>query len=213
MTVIVYTASRELVSGHTSGTEYMLSFESTEVTPKYKAHKKVITSMAGSVESTLDRIDEDWRIRTTDLIADTFFDEFIEFLNSTLNSETYTLSPYGTKHSATSVTFADNGASADTITRADGGSFVTDGVTAGQTIRITGANASNSSFTVGSLTATVITLDAADAVTAESGTSIDFIAAAAADLKSCYTIGDNFAPSRQGTSKYHSFSFTSRAAK
>lgn len=63
----------------------------------------------------------------------------------------------------TSLTFAEVGASGDTITRASG-SWVTDGFAVGDTITITDSVSNNISAVIASLTATVITLGTEDLV-------------------------------------------------
>ena len=52
----------------------------------------------------------------------------------------------------------------DTIARTDGGSWITDGFAAGMTIRIGGAGGNNGDYTIGSLTASTITLAAGETV-------------------------------------------------
>lgn len=58
------------------------------------------------------------------------------------------------------VTFAAVGGTADTITRS-AGSFVTDGFIAGAAIVVTGSSSNNNTFTLATVTATVLTLTAA----------------------------------------------------
>lgn len=62
-----------------------------------------------------------------------------------------------------SVTFAEVGATGDTITRA-AGSFLADGFVAGDTVTISGTVSNNGDVVIDSLTATVITLDTDDLV-------------------------------------------------
>lgn len=66
------------------------------------------------------------------------------------------------------LTFAD--ANPDTILRA-AGSWITDGFAGGQVIGVTGSASNNDSFTIASLTATLITLIASDTLVAEGPTA------------------------------------------
>jgi len=56
------------------------------------------------------------------------------------------------------LTFAEGGASADTVT-ASTGSFITDGYAAGMTLVVAGTSSNNGSYNIDSVTATVITID------------------------------------------------------
>jgi len=71
------------------------------------------------------------------------------------------------------IVFAEVGGTGDTITRASG-SFVTDGFTAGDYIRVTGSVSNNVSGKITNVTATVLTLDTTDlaAETVTNGTGV-----------------------------------------
>ena len=72
----------------------------------------------------------------------------------------------------TLVTFVDGGADPDSITRAaDDGSWIDDGFVANTTIRVTNSTSNNGFFKVTAVTATTLTLDAAEELTAEVGDS------------------------------------------
>ena len=75
--------------------------------------------------------------------------------------------------SIVNVNFTDNAPSADTITRASG-NWSTDGFAVGQTIVVEGGATSNGgkTFTIASLTATVITLTASDQLLTETGKDV-----------------------------------------
>jgi len=64
------------------------------------------------------------------------------------------------------LTFADGGGSPDTIT-ASTGSFITDGYQVGMLATVAGTSSNNGTYTIASVTATVITLVAADVLAAE----------------------------------------------
>ncbi len=63
------------------------------------------------------------------------------------------------------LTFADNGAAADTITR-DSGSWLTDGFEAGQTIYVQGSDGNDGTYTIAEVTDSTLTLSAGDVVAA-----------------------------------------------
>ncbi len=63
------------------------------------------------------------------------------------------------------LTFADNGAAADTITR-DSGSWLTDGFEAGQTIYVQGSDGNDGTYTIAEVTDSTLTLSAGDVLTA-----------------------------------------------
>ena len=69
-----------------------------------------------------------------------------------------------------SVTFAEAGAN-DTITRASG-SFITEGYGAGQSLRVRGSASNDGTYVIDSLTATVLTLSAADDLANEGPLSV-----------------------------------------
>lgn len=72
------------------------------------------------------------------------------------------------------LTFADNGANADTITRATG-SWINDGFMAGQQIQVSDTASNNKTFTIASVTDTEITLVAEDALVAESKNAVTVV--------------------------------------
>jgi len=74
-----------------------------------------------------------------------------------------------------SVTFAEVGATGDTITRSTG-SFVTDGFVAGDTFRVTGSASNNVTGVLASLTATVLTLGTTDLAAEEPTTDASITA-------------------------------------
>ena len=71
---------------------------------------------------------------------------------------------------AVALTYADNGALADTITRATG-SFITDGFTAGCKITVAGTVSNNGTFTVQTVEALKLTLILSDVLTASAASS------------------------------------------
>jgi len=75
------------------------------------------------------------------------------------------------------LTFTDNAPLADTITRTDGDSFVTtDGIEAGMQIIVTGCSvdtSNNGTYTIASVTDTVITLDAGGVLAPTNGTDLE----------------------------------------
>jgi hypothetical protein len=69
-----------------------------------------------------------------------------------------------------SLTYNNNGASPDTITRA-AGSFVTNGFVAGQQITVSGTVSNNGTYTLATVAALTLTLVPSDALTNETATS------------------------------------------
>jgi hypothetical protein len=95
----------------------------------------------------------------------------------TLNSDAGAFS-VGTTISAASVpvNFVDQGVNPDTITRTDGGSWLTDGFIVGQQIVVAGSASNNGTFTIGSLTAAALTLVASDTLANELAVIVDVTA-------------------------------------
>lgn len=80
----------------------------------------------------------------------------------------------------TSLAFTDSGgAAADAITRGDGGSWISDGFSAGQLIRISGTASNNGIYRVDSLTADTLTLGAEYALVNETTASASVASAVA----------------------------------
>ncbi len=91
-----------------------------------------------------------------------------------LSQQDYTVTSLWEKISA--IDFLDNGASPDTISRNDGGSWIDDGFKVGMAIHVSGisanATASSQSYTIATVTAQVITLVATDQLTTEAGAQV-----------------------------------------
>ncbi|MDE2506518.1 MAG: hypothetical protein KGM43_04855, partial [Planctomycetota bacterium] len=73
-----------------------------------------------------------------------------------------------------SLTFAQNGGG-DTITRNDGGNWANDGFSAGQQITISGTAQNNGTFTIKSLSGSLLTLTVSNSVTAESDANVNVL--------------------------------------
>lgn len=96
----------------------------------------------------------------------------IDYYNKQVQSRTHAIrgNSSGDYQATATLNFAD--ADPDTITR-DSGSWLTDGFLVGQTITVANANtsANNGTYTIDSLTATVITLVSGDTLTADASDS------------------------------------------
>ena len=124
----------------------------TEAASNHRGVYKVISRDSATV-LTLDTTDKAF---TT--VSSINFDAMLPGMYLQYKNEAITIS------ATTTLAFAN--ANPDTITRA-GGSWISDGVAAGDIITITGSVSNNGSFTVASRTATVITLVATDTLTVE----------------------------------------------
>lgn len=86
---VTYTARRRLISGHSAGIDYSLTFDAqqydTELVPK------VAQSIAidGTTQTDFKRLDEVYDI-DTDLFASSLVDDWLEFLASVAGGETFT---------------------------------------------------------------------------------------------------------------------------
>lgn len=85
-----------------------------------------------------------------------------------------------TTGSSAQIAFAD--ADPDTITRTDGGSFITDGFSAGDQIKVTGSTDNDGLYTIETVTATILTLVSSDSLATE---------AAGASVNITYVIWDS----------------------
>lgn len=59
---ITYTAKRSLIAGHTFGEEYTLTFDILAFDPDYPVSKEESTTLNGTIEALLNRIEERWRV-------------------------------------------------------------------------------------------------------------------------------------------------------
>jgi len=95
------------------------------------------------------------------------------------------LMQYGTSYAVTGVSssdsavdgldFNDNGASADTITRSDGGSFVTDGWEAGDMAVVSGTSSNDGEYEVVTVAAATLTLSTGDLAATELNVTAAFV--------------------------------------
>lgn len=95
MTAIVYTAQRNLITGHTAGTEYSLDVDMTDIDPGDETESDEHVALDGSTETVFNRIDEIWGFTTIPLDIAAMA-EVREFLNSHVSGEPFTIDPYGT---------------------------------------------------------------------------------------------------------------------
>ncbi|MDY6839207.1 MAG: invasin domain 3-containing protein [Thermodesulfobacteriota bacterium] len=79
-------------------------------------------------------------------------------------------------------TIAFNDTNADTITRSDAGSFVTDGFQAGEQIRVEGSANNDGDYTIASVSGKTLTLDSNDSLTAEAAGSTVTITAVTSSI-------------------------------
>lgn len=94
---VTYTASREIMSGHSSGTQYDFIFSFISSDAKANPIKDSSIALDGSTVTTYWRTDNIWNITTKAYQRGTSdYNQMIEFLNSVIGGETFTLDEYGT---------------------------------------------------------------------------------------------------------------------
>jgi len=94
MSSIVYTALRNLASGHTSGLPYTLDFGAQVLTPLSKTNKSEVKSLDDSRLAVLHGITKFWQV-SSDLIAKTELPLWEEFFDSVAARESFTFDAYG----------------------------------------------------------------------------------------------------------------------
>lgn len=86
---ITYTALRSIIGGHVSGTDYTLTFTPQEVLPSRVIQKRESRSLSGRRETIGQRIESRWQIQS-DLISDSDYPQWQEFIDSTAFGESVT---------------------------------------------------------------------------------------------------------------------------
>jgi len=96
MTSVVYTAKREIISGHSVGTDYGIDFDDPQQLDRSASiTKDVHTSIGGDDETILHRHTFTWDF-TTGFIASSSMPALREFIHSCEAGEIFVWDPYGT---------------------------------------------------------------------------------------------------------------------
>lgn len=97
MSSIFYTAKRSIKSGHTIDTDYSFDRGMSVLQRKPTADRITRKSRSGLRGHWLNNIDEIWDFTTTYIqIGSSEHLDMIEFLDSCLGGETFSIDPYGT---------------------------------------------------------------------------------------------------------------------
>lgn len=81
-------------AGHASGSSYAIGFDAEQLDRSSKTQKTRKTSIGGSIETTYQRSEVTWAVKTT-LLEETDLKFWREFLGSVAGGESFTFDPYG----------------------------------------------------------------------------------------------------------------------
>jgi len=93
MSYITYTASRRIISGHSAGTSYSLTFLCSALDPADNIVGGESVALDGTTEGTLDRVEELWAVTTLE-IEQADLAAWREFFASVAAKETFTFDAY-----------------------------------------------------------------------------------------------------------------------
>ncbi len=94
MTAIRYVASRTIRSDHSAGTQYEVDVLTRDLDRQVKPQAHASQAMDGTTEGVLEKMHVYWHVTTAPLTG-AWAQLLQEFLDSTVNSETWELDPYG----------------------------------------------------------------------------------------------------------------------
>lgn len=124
MTTVTYTAERELVGGHSQGTDYEFQLRCTAIDPDVDEKKKAARSLSGeNSETVVMRRKKLWRVRTAAVTA-AERDNMREFLESVSEGEAFTFDEFatvGVPDNALSVELDTNYNESRAVRQGDGG--------------------------------------------------------------------------------------------
>lgn len=107
MTQVTYTASRELVSGHTAGLSYYIDIPTESLSPIFDGKKNQHVALNGATEVIEYSAFRKWQITTQPLLRNSAtYNAFKEFLNSCRVGEAFSFDAYGTYAAPVSVVSA-----------------------------------------------------------------------------------------------------------
>lgn len=95
MAVIIYTAKRKVMSGHTAGEEYEFEVGIESVSPAFNREEKTLTTLSGKDFTTFYRVDERDSFGTVAINDPSVIAQMREFLMSVAAGEPFTLDLMG----------------------------------------------------------------------------------------------------------------------
>ena len=95
MPSVTYTASRSLISGHSSGLSYSIDLRIAARTPRTKREGREHKSLSGNKEYFLHRLEKFFSLQSA-MLTQAELDQYIEFLDSVAGGESFTFDAYGT---------------------------------------------------------------------------------------------------------------------
>jgi len=100
---ISYTAKRNLIAGHVSGSVYNVECTPELLNPITNFNREQVTTLSGTQHFNLLNIDEGWKVKSAWIQSSDEQKKWKEFLHSVAGGETFSFDAYGTSASADNV--------------------------------------------------------------------------------------------------------------
>lgn len=97
MAYVEYTASREVMAGHSAETDYHIDFSPRSLNYALEGNKVTLRSLNGTSVTTEFSAKHSWEISSQpELRGSSAYNQWLEFLNSVRVGESFYFDPYGT---------------------------------------------------------------------------------------------------------------------